>query len=235
VSDVCATCSGMCCYDVLVRVTGYDAWRIKRAQALAFDQFLMVGPDTPAGPGAFVLEGERCAIYLGKNAENARVCAFLMHLPGDVRRCGVYAERPTVCAVYPMTFTNGSVALRSDVRCEATNWNMATITYPKWRRGLLAHLFESHLYGRVTDRWNETRAKSGGTLAEFFAYVESCFDAIDVRRSEIGKEDFDDLLLHWQQPVDEAAAARGERFLADVDHICESAVVANVVPLPVRS
>ena len=220
-SDACATCTGMCCYDVIVRVTGYDAWRIKRAQALQFEQFLTVGPDTPAGQGAFFVEGERRALYLGKNVANERACTFLMHLPNDTRRCGVYAERPTVCAVYPMTFTNGSVALRADVRCEASNWNMATITYPYWRRNLLEHLFESHLYGIVAGRWNETSGQNGGTLPEYLAHVERCFDAIDARRSEIGKESFDDIILHWQQPAAESEAqTRVADFLAEVHSIC---------------
>jgi Fe-S-cluster containining protein len=211
----------MCCYDVIVRVTGYDAWRIKRAQALQFEQFLTIGPDAPAGPGAFMLGGERQALYLGKNAGNQRACAFLMHLPNDTRRCGIYAERPTVCAVYPMTFTNGSVALRGDVRCEASNWNMASITYPYWRRGLLDHIFESHLYGIVAERWNEAAGTNGRTLIEYYAHVQRCFDAIDARRSEIGKESFDDLILHWQQPAaDSEAQARVADFLTEVRSIC---------------
>ena len=213
---------GLCCYDVIVRITGYDAWRIKRAQALEFSQFVTIGPDAPTGPGAFLIDGERHAIYLGKNAENERACTFLMHLPaGEVRRCGIYAERPRVCLVYPMTFTNGSVALRSDARCEASSWNMATITYPYWRRNLLEHLFEAHLYGIVAERWNESSAKNGGTVPQYYAYVERCFDAIDARRSEIGKESFDDLLLYWQQPAAGGEAqARVADFLTAVRSIC---------------
>ncbi len=220
-SDTCATCTGMCCYDVIVRVTGYDAWRIKQAQALQFEQFLTAGPDEPAGQGAFLLGSERRALYLGKNAANERACTFLMHLPDGFRRCGIYAERPTVCTVYPMTFTNGSVALRPDVRCKAANWNMATITYPYWRRNLLEHLFESHVYGIVAERWNETGGKNGGTLPGYFAHVERCFDSIDALRSEIGKESFDDLILHWQQPAAEGDAQRRVAdFLNEVSSIC---------------
>jgi Fe-S-cluster containining protein len=202
-------------------VTGYDAWRIKRAQALAFEEFLTIGPDAPHGAGAFLLDGELRAIHLGKNAANPRACTFLMHLPGEVRRCGIYAERPRVCAVYPMTLTNGSVALRSDVRCEASNWNMATITYPYWRRNLLEHLFESHLYQIVAERWNEAAANEGGALPEYYAHLERCFDAIDARRSEIGKERFDELILHWQESgADEATRAPIAEFFAEVYGLC---------------
>ncbi len=225
-SDACATCTGLCCYDVVVRVTGYDAWRIKRAQALEFEQFLTIGPDMPAGPGAFLIAGERKALYLGKNAGNPRACTFLMHLPGGVQRCGIYAERPRVCAVYPMTLTNGSVALRSDVRCEASNWNMATITYPFWRHSLLEHLFETHLYERVAGHWNETQATNNAKLAEYYAYVERCFDAIAARRSDIGKESFDELILHWQQGAGDAPTTPVQSFLADVDRLCAAQTVA---------
>ncbi|HET9392479.1 MAG TPA: YkgJ family cysteine cluster protein [Candidatus Rubrimentiphilum sp.] len=225
-SDSCAACTGLCCYDVVVRVTGYDAWRIKRAQALPFEQFLAIGPDMPAAPGAFMLDGERSALYLGKNSENSRACTFLMHLSGGVQRCGIYANRPSVCAVYPMTFTNGSVALRSDVRCDKSNWNMATITYPRWRHALLKHLFETHLYDRVAAAWNEIPAAANPSLAKYYAYIERCFDAIDTMRLDAGEKNFDELILRWQQAGGQTSETPAEDFLKQVDRVSAAEAAA---------
>jgi len=40
-SSGCASCSGRCCYDIVVRVTPLDIWRIARAQRLAFDEIVV--------------------------------------------------------------------------------------------------------------------------------------------------------------------------------------------------
>lgn len=223
-SDTCATCNGTCCYNVVVRVTGYDAWRIKRAQALEFGQFLYTQPDDPPMPGGFVVGCQRLAIYLGKSAERPNACAFLMHFPGDVKRCGIYEERPRVCAVYPMTFRNGSVALRDDVQCKPTNWNMATITYPRWRGALLRHHFETLLYERVAAHWNDRHQNGKAALADYYAYVERCFDGIDATIESIDHAEFDELVLHWQDASpNETQRVKLGNFFERVDEICGGA------------
>ena len=207
-SDACANCNGTCCYNVSVRVTGYDAWRIKRAQALEFEQFLRAQPEPEAQAGSFLIGSERFALYLGKNPRNPDVCTFLMHLPDGIMRCGIYPERPRVCAVYPMTFKNGSVDLRTDVACKPANWNLATITYPMWRRNLLEHFFEGFVNARVAARWDEGSAYAKAALADYYRYADDAFEGIDAARIARG-EAFEDLILHWQDaaPAEQLDAA----------------------------
>jgi Fe-S-cluster containining protein len=209
-----------------VRVTAYDAWRIKRAQALEFEQFLYTQPDPQAMPGSFLLGEERHALYLGKNPRNKDVCTFLMHFPDGTMRCGVYAERPRVCSVYPMTFKNGSVDIRADVQCKAENWNLATITYPLWRRNLLEHFLEGFINDRVASRWNESPRHATATLADYYRYADAAFGEIDAARTSRG-ESFEDLILHWQDSSKaETLDDDYHGFFSEVDAICERAGTA---------
>lgn len=222
-SDTCASCNGTCCYNVIVRITGYDAWRIKRAQALDFSQF--VTPQLEAEPkgDAFVIDQKPYALFLGKNPIVPTACTFLMHFPDDIRRCGIYSERPRVCSVYPMTLRFGAVDLRSDVSCKASNWDMATLTYPKWRRGLLEHTLESNVYCLVAQRWNEA-APAGASLADYYSYVERCFDGIDAVRSDFG-DAFEEVILHWQDAAPrESDVERRVAFERAIDSACAAAV-----------
>ncbi len=222
-SNTCAACNGSCCYNVIVRITGYDAWRIKRAQALDFSQF--VTPEVEAEPKAdsFRIGEKQYALFLGKNPIAPTACTFLMHFPDDIRRCGIYAERPRVCSVYPMTLRFGAVDLRGDVTCKASNWDMATLTYPKWRRALLEHSLESNAYFRVAKNWNQA-APAGASVADYYGYVERCFDEIDAARATWG-EAFEDLILHWQDaaPSDSDFESRAA-FERAIDLACASAV-----------
>jgi Fe-S-cluster containining protein len=223
VSDSCAACTGACCSNVIVRVTGYDAWRIKRAQGLEFRQFLYTQPDDGTLAGGFLIAGERLATYLGKSAAHPPACTFLMHLPGDVRRCGVYADRPRVCAVYPMTIRNGSVDLRTDVFCKPSNWNMATLTYPAWRRSLLEHYFELSVYDRVATSWSERYGRTEATLDDYYRYVEASFDDIDAAQQRRG-DLLDESILHWQDATSSPESkAELTEFFDEIDRACAAA------------
>src|ERR1700680_4256013 len=101
-TDACAGCTGRCCWDVVVRITGLDAWRIRRSQGLEYAQFVNVLPDDDPGGESFRIGDRLCSLYLAKNPLQPRACTFLMHLPGEQQRCGIYTERPHVCAAYPM-------------------------------------------------------------------------------------------------------------------------------------
>jgi len=220
-SDACSGCDGNCCYDVIIRITGYDAWRIKRAQALAFEQFLSVQKDDEPGPGAFLVDGGYHALFLAKSEVEPRACTFLMHFPDEIRRCGIYAERPRVCAVYPMSLRNGTVDLRSDVVCKPSNWNLATLTYPYWRRALLEYMLEWQVYQRVVNLWNALSQSAKPTIDDFYRYVETSFDGIDAHRTALGASEFDELVLHSRDAApNDVDRERYERFFSQVDAVC---------------
>jgi Fe-S-cluster containining protein len=222
-SDTCATCNGNCCYNVIVRIMGYDAWRIKRAQALDFSQFVAAEPEADPKSDAFRIGDAHYALFLAKNPAVPTACTFLMLFPDEICRCGIYAERPRVCSVYPMTLRFGAVDLRSDVVCKASNWDMATLSYPKWRRALLEHNLESVAYFRVAQHWNHA-APADATLADYYGYVERCFDRIDALRSDLG-DDFEDLILHWQDASPENDdITRRTAFEREIELACSAAL-----------
>ena len=187
-ADACAGCTGNCCRDVVVRVTGFDAWRIRRGQRLEYDQFVEVRPDEDPMAETFRIGDESCSLFLGKSAVDPAACVFLMNLPGDVRRCGMYADRPTVCAVYPMTLRYGSIELREDVRCTPADWNMATLDYPLWREAFLGYAVERRLFGRFAGAWNLRApfedAEPG--RERFFRHLDGVTEAMVAARDRLG-------------------------------------------------
>jgi Fe-S-cluster containining protein len=220
-SDTCSGCDGNCCYDVVIRITGYDAWRIKRAQALALEQFVSVQKDEETAPGAFLLAGGYHALFLAKSAAEPRACTFLIHFPDEVRRCGIYAERPRVCAVYPFALRNGTVDIRSDVVCKPSNWNMATLNYPHWRRSLLGYMLEWQVYQRVVTIWNALAQPPAPGIGDYFAYIDRCFDGIDSFKASLGDGEFDELVLHSRDAApSDVERERYERFFSQVDSVC---------------
>jgi Fe-S-cluster containining protein len=201
-SDACAGCTGRCCWDVVVRVTGLDAWRIRRSQGLEYAQFVNVLPDDDPGGESFRIGDRLCSLYLAKNPLQPRACTFLMHLPGEQQRCGIYAERPLVCAAYPMQLRYGSVDLRSDVRCAPSDWNLATLDYRRWRETFTAYAFERAVFGRIATQWNELAPMEDDAASQsrFFLYIDAA-----------------------------AAAVEGMEVLAEVDAACAALLGA---PLP---
>lgn len=201
---------------------GYDAWRIKRAQGLEFSQFVVAQIENDPHGDAFRIGEKSYAMFLGKNPAAPSACTFLMHFPDDVRRCGIYAERPLVCAVYPMTLRFGAVDLRDDVVCKTSNWDMANLTYPKWRRAILEHHLESATYFRVAQHWNEG-APADAALEDYYRYVERSFDRIDSARSGMGAG-FEDVLLHWQDAAPrDADLERRTAFEREIESACAAA------------
>jgi Fe-S-cluster containining protein len=227
VSDACASCEGRCCYDIVIRVTAFDAWRIARAQALPFEAIVDAERDEPSSGNAFrVADGYR-ALFLAKSDAVPRACTFLMHLPGDVRRCGVYADRPRVCAVYPMTIRSGSIDVRDDVTCAKSNWNMATLAYARWRGELATYALEWALHTRLVEVWNANAphfADDSSAVAAFFAFAERACESI-ARDDRLDAAALRSLAAVWhsaEQSEDERA--RRERALSAVGEAARAAL-----------
>ncbi|MBV9358151.1 MAG: YkgJ family cysteine cluster protein, partial [Chloroflexi bacterium] len=113
----CATC-GKCCRSYVVPVCGYDIWRISTEQRLGPEQFVVAYPLKEAASESFILEpnGGRLGLALDKRGPFTinRACIFLVELAGSNARCGIYADRPVVCQVYPMSFHEGLISQRPD-------------------------------------------------------------------------------------------------------------------------
>jgi len=166
----CVDCNGSCCCDVLVGITGYDAWRIARANALRFEDFVTVASAEPGDLGAFRLGDGYAALVLQRNPHEPHACAFLMRLPRERRRCGTYASRPTVCRVYPMEPDEPSPRVRANAVCPPGAWDAARLDVPAWSADLGAYALEWQAYASAIAAWN---ASTLDGLPEFFAFLIS--------------------------------------------------------------
>ena len=160
-SEGCRGCTGHCCRDIVVHVTPFDVSRIAAAQSL--DPLQIVEPrETVPGDGqngeAFGARidatGRLFSSVLRKGALDQSACQFLVHLDEDHARCGIYADRPRVCIIYPFVVRQGSIDVRGDARCGPGDWNMARLDYASVRRELAAYSAEWHACARIVEAWN---------------------------------------------------------------------------------
>lgn len=155
-ADVCAGCTGACCVDVIVGISGFDAWRIARANALGFEDFVSVATAEAGSPGAFRLGDGFGALVLARNADDLRACRFLGPPRDGARRCETHPSRPRVCRSYPMARDGDGLVLRADVACSPNAWDVASVTRELWLRDLAEEEAEWSRYERVVADWNST-------------------------------------------------------------------------------
>jgi Fe-S-cluster containining protein len=209
----CTTCSGECCRQYLVHISGRDAVTIARGHGLAFEAFIdIVSEGEPSGRG-FVLDasGDTFALSLRRRPDGA--CSFLVGLTDGSQRCGIYPERPYTCAVFPLRLFHGSVDIRPDVICEPSGKRITTVDFPAGRAMLIRASFEWNVYAHVVANWNEARAMLPGRLDEkaYFDYVSAAYDAIDAML-EAREPSTAATIEHWMDgaPAVDAFAGRHE-------------------------
>jgi|HigsolmetaAR201D_1030396.scaffolds.fasta_scaffold17343_2 Fe-S-cluster containining protein len=185
VSETCLNCAGRCCVTYIVPVTGYDIWRISRAQQLAPLVFVQREPEPPSSATGFLLRpgGPTYGTALRHQPvrHNQRPCLFLMHLKDGYRRCGIYADRPRACQTYPLELREQRVALRNDPICGAGSWHGAT-EQAAWRQLLQHQAWEWEVYGVVVRAWNEGIAalapEDGRIFEQYLDYLLHAYDAL---------------------------------------------------------
>jgi Fe-S-cluster containining protein len=177
----CTTCSGECCRQYLVHISGRDAVTIARGQALAFEAFIdIVSEDTPTATG-FALDGSSDTFALSLRRQSDGACTFLSRPTGGSRRCGIYPDRPVTCAVFPLHVLRGSIDIRADVICEPRGRDISDVDLPLAHATIRREGLEWTRYARVVAAWNTAREGVTERLDEsiYFAYVGAAYDAID--------------------------------------------------------
>ena len=199
----CAEC-GACCRQYIVPVYGYDVWRLSARQRLSPEQYVVVVPEKKERPEGFRLKagGQVFTLALDKKGQFAikKPCVFLMELPGETARCGVYADRPVVCQSYPMSLWSNVVALRRDVLCPPNSWPPPVIERPQWRRALGHLVFHLDIYGEVVARWNARVAavpQADFVLPEYFSYLVNVYSQLDELNAQLGDAMMDTVLRTW--------------------------------------
>jgi Fe-S-cluster containining protein len=181
--NVCFTC-GNCCRAYLVPVGGYDIWRICRHQELKPAQFLVAYRIPEDRPNGFLLDanGYKRELALDKRRSPFRLdepCVFLQEAPTGGVECGIYADRPGACRVYPAS--PDSTLLREDSLCPPGAWPDGEFAQPAWRMALEQLQSRNDEYREVVERWN-TRVKADPTASltvdDFVAHVLEVYDAL---------------------------------------------------------
>ena len=199
----CATC-GACCRNYLVPLFGYDVWLIATRQRLSPESFCLIYPEKEARPESFHLEadGQDYSLALDKKGRFAlkKSCIFLMELPGENARCGVYDHRPVVCRSYPMSMWSRVVAQRRETLCPPDAWPLKEVTHPRWAVALRRLCLDLDVYGEVVTRWNARVATRPGfsfALPEFFSYLLNVYDRLATLDESLGPERMAEVESTW--------------------------------------
>jgi Fe-S-cluster containining protein len=181
----CATCSGRCCHDIYVRITGFDAARIATAQRVGLRAFCNMPEEREETTTGFLLgDGRRHDLQLTQQSEDAGACVWLMHVDENVQRCGIYASRPRVCAVYPFVIAMGTIDIRSDARCKPGDWRLSSLDLRQRRYDFSMHVAESQLYAVMVRVWNEAQALER-TEERYERFVIAATDAFFAAAGEV--------------------------------------------------
>src|SRR5215218_5430339 len=190
----CATC-GTCCRSHLIPVCGYDVWRISMRQHLSPEQFLVAWGQAEPGRDGFRLDagGKLYGLALDKQGpfEAHQRCVFLLRLADGQDRCGIYADRPAVCRVFPMASWRGVVYKRADAACPPGSWPPDTQRRALWRESFQQLHMHFDIYHEVVARWNARVESYPGqhfALSEYFSYLLNVYAALDRLATATGPE-----------------------------------------------
>lgn len=229
----CVTCTGSCCREYLVHVSGRDAVTIARAQALDFSQFLDFWSEAEPTMLGFRLAGRDDTVALALRRRGDKSCTFLIDLDDGISRCGTYSSRPLTCAAFPLHLFHGSAAIREGVICERSGRRITAVDFGRARPLLVRGRFEWALYGSVVEAWNARRDALAARAdeARYFAYLGAAYDAVDAAYATFASGDLAEAMAHW---ADADPDPRAQQLRADLDAACERAIAQAVNALDVR-
>jgi Fe-S-cluster containining protein len=179
-ADECAGCTGACCENVLVPITGWDAWRIAKSSGLPLLAFSSIATTAFGSRGAFRLDEGFVTLVLRRSPTSPQACYFLTEAVAGIKRCATHPSRPHVCRTYPMRLVDATVVLRSDVVCLPSDWDLERISQPLWRRDLEREAFEDDVHERVLAVWNASDVQGLEVFADF---ILGAFESVDAALS----------------------------------------------------
>lgn len=172
-------CFGRCCHDVSIVLTPYDVLRLKRAAALPSTEFLE----------AYTLclgAGQKFPVLVLKMNDGDKACPFLSE-----QGCGVYADRPWACRMYPLGAAEPKNPTPTDqpfhfvIReslCHGHGGD-AMVTVREWvaSQGAEAHEMMSGGFKELTlhDFWEKDKPLTAQQAAMFYI---ACYDLDRFRR-----------------------------------------------------
>jgi hypothetical protein len=175
-----------CCYTAVVIPTGQDVWRIARELEAPPWSFLVYFETPTHRRDAFALDrsDRRFRLALAKNPAlrqgDQAGCAFLLRTRTGAHRCGLGAQRPMGCRVFPLELRDGLVGIQAHHGCSCRAWSLADVDTAAERGPLEQREAESETYCEVVSRWNtELAASPHGGPSSFVDYCEYLLDVYD--------------------------------------------------------
>jgi Fe-S-cluster containining protein len=173
-------CFGRCCRDVTIVLTPYDVLRLKRARGMESTEFLEKYTLCPQVPD------QKFPIVILKMSEGDKQCPFL-----DREGCGVYADRPWACRMYPLGAAEPKTPTPEEKPfhfviheslCHGHR-ESAHVSVREWMRAQGAEAFEMMSGGfkelTLHDFWNGDRTLTQQQGAMFYM---ACYDLDRFRR-----------------------------------------------------
>jgi Fe-S-cluster containining protein len=206
----CATCVLGCCYRHTINISGYDLWLLANGLELQPTEFVQAVPVLFPSPRAFRLAESgvwyQLALQKRPTAAEHQPCIFLLELPGQLGRCGVYGLRPGVCRSYPAYLRNGLVGRRDDVLCPDDAWYNGELDAPQWRADLIQQFVEFDIYELAVARWNFA-AESGilpttATLDQFLDYLMQFYHQLAALRAQWSPDQSNLMINAWESCLD---------------------------------
>jgi hypothetical protein len=97
-------------------------------------------------------------------------------------RCRIYADRPTVCQVYPVAARNGEIVEHPDSLCPDGSWPRSEIANPSWSDAVRLRDGQFELYAQAVDAWNNhvngLNTVTAYQLQDFYSYLLRLYDRL---------------------------------------------------------
>ena len=201
---ICGTCAA-CCRSYIVQVCGHDVWQLSRSLHLDPTQFVVPFPQNPPGLDGFVLHPTHPAFGLALDKQGilspSSPCVFLMELPGNQFRCGVYKNRPVACKSYPMVLRDNVVLQHPNTLCPPSTWSEQDASRPAWYYALQHKRMHFDVYYEVVAQWNNVVLNTKGefeyTFRQYFNYVMNVYDCLERLSNEFEEHRFAEMELNW--------------------------------------
>jgi len=160
----CRSCTAKCCRGLAVVLTIPEAKRMVKELGLPPEDFLefsqnIEGKQTPHYPLLVQSEGKVYEYFIILKRRQKRDCIFLQ----DDLKCGVYANRPHVCRLYP--FELDGQKMKKGALCPVA------FEKEEGTEGIAEKLKQDLLlHGKIAREWSIKHGKEAPDMAKFGEY-----------------------------------------------------------------
>lgn len=188
--SACFGCTTSCCLEYDVPVNAHDVWRLARALTLPWSALVRVRPTPADYLESFTLDDSGRKLSLQLHRRDHGACALLTTLPDGTQRCGVHAERPLACRLYPYRgdWSPGMPArLQADAVCPPPQRARYQAQRAAAVTAVAGEVSERHLYMRALARWDmaaQTRSPAHAyRVDDFLRWAFALYDALEPLRA----------------------------------------------------